>query len=389
MHLVAFFETAQNTDRVLHRGWFHQHRGEAPFERWVLFDVLAEFVEGRGSDHPEFATSQHGFQHVRGVHGSLGGAGAHDGVHFVDERDDLAFRGFDLVENGLQALLELAPVLGARHHRRQIQGDDPLVLEALGHVAVGDAAGQALDDGCLADPGFADEDGVVLRAPGEHLDDPADLVIATDHRVELLLPGGFGEVAAVLLERIEGGLGVLARDSLAAPQIGERSQDGIASDAQFAEGRPGVGAAVGKGKDQMLHRQVVVLELGSDAVSRFQQLDGLAGERRFLPAVHLRHAVQHGVDLTLGHWWLYTNRVEQRVGDAVGHAQQRHRNVGRLNLGVVSSRSDVAGGGECLLGLVRQLVEVECHGSLPSGAYRCDVAAFVTTGIDASVFQEI
>jgi hypothetical protein len=44
-----------------------------------------------------------------------------------------------------------------------------------GHVAVDDALGQALDDGGLADAGLADEDGVVLGAPAEHLDDAADL----------------------------------------------------------------------------------------------------------------------------------------------------------------------------------------------------------------------
>ena len=64
-----------------------------------------------------------------------------------------------------------------------------LPLQALGHVALDDAVGQALDDGRLADAGLADEDRVVLGAARQHLDDPADLLVAADDRVELALRG--------------------------------------------------------------------------------------------------------------------------------------------------------------------------------------------------------
>jgi hypothetical protein len=42
-------------------------------------------------------------------------------------------------------------------------------------VAGDDALGESLDDGRLAGARLADEHRVVLRAPREHLDDPADL----------------------------------------------------------------------------------------------------------------------------------------------------------------------------------------------------------------------
>src|ERR1700691_652352 len=47
--------------------------------------------------------------------------------------------------------------------------------QGLGDVALHDALGEPLHDGGLAHPGLADEDGVVLGAPREHLDDAADL----------------------------------------------------------------------------------------------------------------------------------------------------------------------------------------------------------------------
>ena len=71
----------------------------------------------------------------------------------------------DLLQHRLQPLLELAAVLGAGDHRAQVERDDALVLQPLGHVAAHDALGQALDDGRLADARLADQDRVVLGAP--------------------------------------------------------------------------------------------------------------------------------------------------------------------------------------------------------------------------------
>ena len=68
----------------------------------------------------------------------------------------------------------------------------------------------------LPDPRVADEDGVVLRPSAQDLDDPADLVVPADDRIELALPGRLGEVAPVLLEGVEGRLGVGARHPLVA-----------------------------------------------------------------------------------------------------------------------------------------------------------------------------
>ena len=167
----------------------HVDRLEAALQGGVLLDVLAVLVEGGGPDQAQLAAGQHGLDHVAGVHGALGRAGADDGVQLVDEGDDLAFGVGDLLEDRLQALLELAPVLRAGHHRAQVEGQQPLVLEAVGDVTGHDAVGQALDDGGLADAGLADEDRVVLGAAGQDLDDPADLLVPADDRVELAARG--------------------------------------------------------------------------------------------------------------------------------------------------------------------------------------------------------
>src|SRR5690606_12971599 len=123
-----------------------------------------------GADEPQLAAGQHGLEHVARVHGALAARpGADDGVQLVDEGDDLAVGGGDLLEHGLEPLLELAAVLRARDHAREVERDEPLVLERLGHVTGHDALREALDDGGLADAGLTDEHRVVLGAPGQHL----------------------------------------------------------------------------------------------------------------------------------------------------------------------------------------------------------------------------
>ena len=115
----------------------------------------------------------------------------------------------DFLEHGLQPLLELAAVLRAGDERAHVERDDLLVLQAFGHVLPDDPLRQPFDDGRLADAGLADQHRIVLRAAGEHLDDAADLLVAADDRIELALARQFGEIAAVLLERLIGALGVL------------------------------------------------------------------------------------------------------------------------------------------------------------------------------------
>ena len=123
------------------------------------------------------------------------------------------------VEHGLQALLEVAPVLGAGEQRTEVEPPDAAVLQPFGDVARDDALGEAFGDRRLADAGLADQHRVVLRAAAEHLDDAPDLLVAPDHRVELARLGRLGEVAAELLERLIAALGVLRGDALSAAHL--------------------------------------------------------------------------------------------------------------------------------------------------------------------------
>ncbi|GBD19254.1 hypothetical protein HRbin27_01760 [bacterium HR27] len=162
--------------------------------------MLAILVEGRGTDRVQFAAREHRLEHIRSVHRTLDSAGTDDRVHFIDEDDDFAFRGANLIEDRLQAFFELAAVLGAREHRCQIELNDALVAEPLRYVAADDPLRQPLDDRRFSDTRLADQHRIVLRPAQQHLDDPADLFVTTDDRIELTLPGQRREVATVALQ---------------------------------------------------------------------------------------------------------------------------------------------------------------------------------------------
>ena len=183
--LVLLLQAAQDGDGVLDRGLVHEHLLEAALERGVLLDVLAVFVERGGADAMQLAARERGLEHVAGVHGAFGLAGADHGVQLVDEDDGLALVLRELLQHALQPLLEFAAVLGAGDEHAHVERQHALAAQALGHLVVDDALREAFDDGGLAHAGLADEHRVVLGAALQDLDHAADLLVAADDRVEL------------------------------------------------------------------------------------------------------------------------------------------------------------------------------------------------------------
>ena len=267
MDFVALAQAAEDGNGVFDRRLIDQNGLEAAFESRVLFDVLAIFVERGRADAVQFAAGQHGLEQVAGVHGAFGLAGADDGVQLVDEENDAAFGRLDFLEDGFETLLELAAELGSGDQRAHVERDDLLVFQTFGHVAAHDALGQTFDDGGLADAGLADEHGIVLGAAGQDLDDAADFFVAADDRVELVLRGRLGQIAAVFFESFVGGLGILRGDALRSANFLKHAHQAVAGDAEILED-----FFVGGGQDDVFDGDVLVLEALGFVLRRGQQL---------------------------------------------------------------------------------------------------------------------
>ncbi len=365
VRLVALLEAAEDRDRVGHRGLAHEHGLEAALERGVLLDVLAVLVERRRPDGAQLAAREHRLEQVAGRHGALGRAGADDRVQLVDEEDDLALGGGDLRQHRLEALLELAAVLGAGDQRADVERPDPLALQSLGHVSRDDPLGETLGDRGLADAGLADQHGVVLRAPREHLDDPADLLVAPDHGVELPGLGSCGEVAPVLLERLVAALGVLGCDPLPSAHVLQRAEQRIAG--------------------HELEREQQVLDGHELVLEPTRLLEGLVEHRTECGArLRLRVAAGDGRERAQAGLGLGADRVGGGSRPLCEGARQLLLEQGDDEvvpgqLGVAGAPRQLLGAGYGLAGLDRQLVEVHSL-FLPVGRGRRRPYGFLAGG---------
>ena len=196
--LVFLLQPAQDGNSILHARLSRVHLLEPALQRRILFDIFPIFVQRRGADAVQFAARQSRLEHVGSIHGPFGRAGTDQGVQFVDEEDDFTLRLHHFLDNRLQPVLEFAAVFGAGNERAHIQRDQALFLQAFRHVAGDDALGQSLDDCRFADPRFADKHGVVLGAPGQNLDDAANLVVPPDHGIKFPTACQVGKIAGIL-----------------------------------------------------------------------------------------------------------------------------------------------------------------------------------------------
>ena len=156
----------------------------------------------------------------------------------------------DFLQHGLQPLLELAAVFGARDQGAHVEREQLLVLQAFRHVAVEDAQRQTLDDRGLADAGLADQHGIVLGAAGQHLDGAADFLVAADHGVELAVARGLRQVAGIFLQRVIGVFGRRAVGGAALAQRFDRRIEVLRRDAALAENGAGLAALLERQPEQ-------------------------------------------------------------------------------------------------------------------------------------------
>ncbi len=229
----------------------------------------------------------------------------------------LPCRGLDLLEHGLEPILELAAELGAGDHGRQVQRDELLVLERLGDVAAHDALGEALDDGGLADAGLADEHGVVLGAAREDLHHPADLLVAADDRIDLAAPGERRQIARVLLERLELALGIAIGDALVAAHARQRLEELVVAHARALQEALHVLVGLGGGEEHVLGGDEVVLEGLGLVLGLLQDGEGAAREVGLRAAADARVGVDLCVEGAQDVRRIGARLLQERPADAV------------------------------------------------------------------------
>ena len=362
VNLVALLQPPQDRDRVADVRLADQHRLETALQGGVLLDVLAVLVEGGGPDRSQLPARQHRLQQVGGVHGALGGARADDRVQLVHEQDDLTLGGLDLLQHRLEALLELAAVLGAGQQGADVERDHAPVAKALGDVAGDDPLGEAFDDRRLAHPRIADQHRVVLGSPRQHLDHAPDLLVAADHRVELALLRLGCEVAAELLQRLHRVLGVRGGDAVRPADLRDSLQERVAAGQEVAQS----GGLVREGEQEVLGGDVLVAEPGHLLLRPLQGThECLRGPQVWIGiAAQARQTVDRSERPLADRGDVGAELLEDRHDQAVVLIEQREQEVRRGDLCVAVLGGEPLGGGHGLLGLDREAVWLHVQ-SLP------------------------
>ena len=272
VQLVALLQAAQDGDGVLHPRLVHEDRLEAALQGRILLDVLAVLVQGGGADAAQLTPRQGGFQQVGRVHSARHRPRAYQQMQLVDEEHHLALGLLHLLDDTLEALLELAAVLGSRHQGAHVQGHDPQALQALGHVALVDALGQALHDGGLAHARFTDEHRVVLGAPREHLQHPADFLVPADDGVELSRSSQGRVVLGVLLQAGELLLGLLVLHLRALAALADGRLELLPVQAEAFQHLLGIGMGIGQGQQQGIRGQEAVAQAPAGVAGHFEEV---------------------------------------------------------------------------------------------------------------------
>ena len=358
VRFVARPERVQDGDGVIGRGLVEVDGRETSLEGGVFLDVAAVFVQCGRADDVQFASSEGRFEHVGGVDRALGGAGADDRVDLVDEEDDLALALADLVDNGLEPLLEFAPELGSGEESAHVERHQALAAQVLGHVVGAHALGQRFGDGGLADPGLADDDGIVLGPAVEDLQDSADFGVSSDHGIELALGGEASDVGGVAVQSVVMRLGVGLVDSTGASNLLEGFVEALGGDAVRADdlGCGSTGVA-GEGDQEVLDADVLVVESLSLDVGTLQELHDARRHGELDDVVtEAWRGVEHGVGVRAEAGAVDTEGVEQVVGQSVVDAGDAGEQVLDVPLRVTLLAHELLGCFQQLLGLVGESI---------------------------------
>jgi len=109
---------------------------------------------------------------------------------------------FQLAEQRLETLLEIATVLGTCQQGTEIKGVDDAVSQQVRHLIVDDALGQTFGNRGFTHTCLTDQQRVVFATPRKDLGNSLNFHFTPDQRVDTALAGQFVQVAGIGVQRI-------------------------------------------------------------------------------------------------------------------------------------------------------------------------------------------
>ena len=116
-------------------------------------------------------------------------------MEFINEKNDI-FSASNFIHHRLDPLFKLTTIFGASNHQREVKGDDFFIMQNFRHIARHNLLGETFNNSSLTNTGFTQQYWIVFGPAAEHLNDPFNFVLSTDHRIQLILFGHLSEVTS-------------------------------------------------------------------------------------------------------------------------------------------------------------------------------------------------
>ena len=178
------------------------HRLKSPGQGAVPTDIFLVFL-GRGRSHQlQLSPRQCRLEHIGGIDGALCSAGAGNGMQFIDKQHHIPGIA-DLLQGCPHPFLELSPILGAGHHARYIQGNQPFTAECRRYFAGSHTHSKLLDDGRFSHTGGAQQHRIALLPSGKNADHPLCFSLTPHDRIIRPCCSGGGHILSKLHHQLQ------------------------------------------------------------------------------------------------------------------------------------------------------------------------------------------
>jgi len=215
-HLVMFFQTpcqaSHHRDCAFWIRLVHFNDLEAPGQRGVFLNILFVFRPCCRSDGAQFTPCQGRLQQIGRISLPRSATSTNQRMSLINEQNDRTGGGFHRIDDGFQAIFKLPLHRCARLQQGQVQNTQIHIPQRFWHIAISNPLGKPFDHGCLPDPGFTGQDGIVLAAAHQDIDHLPYLSITPDNRINCTNQRLIRQGDRIKLQRIRlGGGGSLCR----------------------------------------------------------------------------------------------------------------------------------------------------------------------------------
>ena len=349
MLLVLLLKATQDRNGVFNRRLGDKHGLETTCKSSVLLDVLAVFIQRSSTNCAELATSKCWLQDVTSVHGSLGSAGAYDGMKLVDEEDNLAVRLGHLFDHALQAVLKLAAVLCTCYQGRHIKLNKLFIAQGTWNVARNNALCQAFHNCGLTNTRLADKNRIVLGAATQNLNGATNLFDAANNWIKLSLTSKVGHVTTVLLQGLKLRLCVLRGYALITTKLVVDLFHALSGNTGIAKNPTCVSVVVCQRSEQVLRGNVGISQLSGKLLGLVNNLEKVIANAN-LRSTYLWSLGNCLVHLRSNGVRICANLLQDGAQVALVAVQQRLEQVRWCNLGSLYVVSNTKSCLQCFLG---------------------------------------